>query len=179
MYLFEWWNLEVLLDDDFILSLITCKYKCTHTVGTLLYILIILPCWRTSQILEWWVNDLSVSSIISALISYNFIIKNYVYRKITSYIYLLIFTKSLWLHVKHFIALYNIRYRLHDGTALSEDLLIAGIIREWIIPFVSSHWRVTKNGVYLSFDIYKIIMTSCQTFYCTNEKGRCENDCFL
>jgi hypothetical protein len=26
-------------------------------------------------------------------------------RKITSYIYLLIFTKSLWLHVKHFIAL--------------------------------------------------------------------------
>jgi hypothetical protein len=43
--------------------------------------------------------------IISALISCNFIIKNYVNRKITSYIYLLIFTKSLWLHVKHFIAL--------------------------------------------------------------------------
>ena len=48
---------------------------------------------------------MSVSSIISALISCNFIIKNYVNRKITSYIYLLIFTKSLWLHVKHFIAL--------------------------------------------------------------------------
>jgi hypothetical protein len=47
----------------------------------------------------------SVSSIISALISCNFIIKNYINRKITSYIYLLIFTKSLWLHVKHFIAL--------------------------------------------------------------------------
>jgi hypothetical protein len=47
----------------------------------------------------------SVSSIISALISCNFIIKNYVNRKITLYIYLLIFTKSLWLHVKHFIAL--------------------------------------------------------------------------
>ena len=47
----------------------------------------------------------SVSSIISALISCNVIIKNYVNRKITSYIYLLIFTKSLWHHVKHFIAL--------------------------------------------------------------------------
>jgi hypothetical protein len=48
---------------------------------------------------------IAVSYIISALISCNFIIKNYVNRKITSYIYLLIFTKSLWLHAKHFIAL--------------------------------------------------------------------------
>ena len=24
--------------------------------------------------------------------------------------------------------------------------LIAGMIREWIMPFVSSHWRVLKNG---------------------------------
>jgi hypothetical protein len=40
---------------------------------------------------------------ISALIRCNFIIKNYVDRKITSY--LLIFTISLWLHVKHFITL--------------------------------------------------------------------------
>jgi hypothetical protein len=47
----------------------------------------------------------SVSSIISALISCNIIIKNDVNRKITSYIYLLIFTKSLCLHVKYFIAL--------------------------------------------------------------------------
>ena len=47
----------------------------------------------------------SVSYNISALISCNFIIKNYVNRKITSCIYLLIFTTSLWLHVKHFIAL--------------------------------------------------------------------------
>jgi hypothetical protein len=47
----------------------------------------------------------SVSYDISALISCNFIIKNYVNRKVTSYIYLLIFTISLWLHVKHFIAL--------------------------------------------------------------------------
>jgi hypothetical protein len=47
----------------------------------------------------------SVSYNISALISCNFIIKYYVNRKITSYIYLLIFTISLWLHVKHFIAL--------------------------------------------------------------------------
>jgi hypothetical protein len=42
---------------------------------------------------------------ISAWIRCNFIIKNYVNRKITSYIYLLIFTISLWLHVKHFITL--------------------------------------------------------------------------
>ena len=41
---------------------------------------------------------------ISALIRCNFIIKNYVNRKITSYIYHLIFTLSLWIHVKHFIA---------------------------------------------------------------------------
>jgi hypothetical protein len=46
-----------------------------------------------------------VSYIIAALLSCNFIIKNYVNRKITSYIYALIFTKSLWLNVKHFIAL--------------------------------------------------------------------------
>ena len=48
---------------------------------------------------------IAVSYIIAALISCNFIIKNYVNHKITSYIYLLIFTKSLWLHVKYFIAL--------------------------------------------------------------------------
>ncbi len=42
---------------------------------------------------------------ISALIRCNFIIKNYVNRKITSYIYLLVFTISLWIHVKHFITL--------------------------------------------------------------------------
>jgi hypothetical protein len=47
----------------------------------------------------------SVSYNISALISCNFIITNYVNRKITSYIYLLIFTISLWLHVKHYIEL--------------------------------------------------------------------------
>ena len=48
---------------------------------------------------------IAVSYIISALISCNLIIKNYVNRKIMSYIYLLIFTKPLWLHVNHFIAL--------------------------------------------------------------------------
>jgi hypothetical protein len=48
---------------------------------------------------------IAVSYIIAALVSCNFIIKNYVNRKITSYIYLLIFTKSIWLHVKHFITL--------------------------------------------------------------------------
>ena len=42
---------------------------------------------------------------ISTLIRCNFIIKNYVNRKITSYIYLLIHTISLWLPVKHFITL--------------------------------------------------------------------------
>jgi hypothetical protein len=49
--------------------------------------------------------DQSVSYNISALINCNFIIKNYLNRKIMSYIYLLIFTISLWLHVKHFIVL--------------------------------------------------------------------------
>ena len=48
---------------------------------------------------------IAVSYIIAALVSCNFIIKNYVNRKITSYIYLLIFTISLWLHVEHFITL--------------------------------------------------------------------------
>jgi hypothetical protein len=47
----------------------------------------------------------SVSYIITALLSCNFIIKKYVNRKITSYIYLFIFAKPLWLHVKHLIAL--------------------------------------------------------------------------
>ena len=32
--------------------------------------------------------------------------------------------------------------------------------------------------MYLSFDIYKITMTSSQTFYCTNEKN-CEKNCFF
>jgi hypothetical protein len=41
----------------------------------------------------------------TVLIRCNFIINNYVNRKITSSSYLLIFTISLWLHVKHFITL--------------------------------------------------------------------------
>ena len=32
---------------------------------------------------------------------------------------------------------------------------------------------------HLSFDIYKFIMTSCQAFYCTNEKGKCEKFFFV
>jgi hypothetical protein len=58
---------------------------------------------------------------ISALIGYNFIIKNYVNRKITSYIYLLIFTISLWLHVKHFITLKHEKgkYNYWSGLSLS------------------------------------------------------------
>jgi hypothetical protein len=39
--------------------------------------------------------------------------------------------------------------------------------------------KSSNNVVYLSFDIYKIIMTSCQTFYCTNEKGKCEKTFFF
>ena len=38
--------------------------------------------------------------MVSALIRCNFIIKDYVNRKITSYIYLLIFTISLWLMIE-------------------------------------------------------------------------------
>ena len=65
---------------------------------------------ETKDIIHSWIYPAcdvvqSVSYNISALISCNFIIKNYVNHKIRSYIYLLIFTISLWLHVKHFIAL--------------------------------------------------------------------------
>jgi hypothetical protein len=64
---------------------------------------------ETKDIIHSWIYPAcdivqSVSYNISALISCNSIIKNYVNRNITSYIYLLIFTISLWLHVKHFIA---------------------------------------------------------------------------
>jgi hypothetical protein len=31
-----------------------------------------------------------------------------------------------------------------------------------------------NNFVYLSLDIYKITMTTCRVFNCTNEKGKCE-----
>ena len=75
--------------------------QCEETKGIILSrIMPALKLFRQSRDVT-----VSVSSIISALISCNFIIKNYVNRKITSYIYLLIFTYSLWLHVKHFIAL--------------------------------------------------------------------------
>jgi hypothetical protein len=65
---------------------------------------------ETKDIIHSWIYPAcdvvqSVSYNISALISCNFIIKNFVNHKIRSYIYLLIFTISLWLHVKHFIAL--------------------------------------------------------------------------
>ena len=56
----------------------------------------------------------SVSYNILALISCNFIIKNYVSRKITSHIYLLIFTISLWLHVKHFITLMHEKWKCEE-----------------------------------------------------------------
>jgi hypothetical protein len=69
-----------------------------------------LQCEETKGIIHSRIPERAVTSrcryrLLSALISCNFIIKNYVNRKITSHIYLLIFTKSLWLHVKHFIAL--------------------------------------------------------------------------
>ena len=69
-----------------------------------------LQCEETKGIIHSRIPERTVTSrcryrLLSALISCNFIIKNYVNRKITSHIYLLIFTKSLWLHVKHVIAL--------------------------------------------------------------------------
>ena len=39
--------------------------------------------------------------------------------------------------------------------------------------------RKLNNVVYLSLDIYNIILASCQAFYCTNEKGKCEKNLFL
>jgi hypothetical protein len=61
---------------------------------------------RTHAFFFFVANVQSVWYNISALIRCNFIIKNYVNRKIKLYIYLLIFTISLWLHVKHFIFLF-------------------------------------------------------------------------
>jgi hypothetical protein len=62
------------------------------------FMLIGIPRWLPLQDIVFTYDQL-------VLISCNFIIKNYVNCIITSYIYLLIFTISLWLHVKHFIAL--------------------------------------------------------------------------
>jgi hypothetical protein len=47
---------------------------------------------------------------------------------------------------------------------VATPLLTAGIIREWIMPFVSFHWRVTKNG-----DPHYLVLhaTSMTKFYLT------------
>ena len=96
---------EVIFIDHFLtMFFCTIYYKCKLSI---LGLYLQLKLFRKSRHVTQ-----AVSYIIAALISCNFIIKNYVSRKITSYIFLLIFTK--------------------------------------------------------------IIMTSCQTFYCTNEKGKCE-----
>jgi hypothetical protein len=52
---------------------------------------------------KWQAHYLALCA--TSMTNCNFINTNYVNRKLTSYIYLLIFTISLWLHVKHFIAL--------------------------------------------------------------------------
>jgi hypothetical protein len=59
------------------------------------------------------------------------IIPNYVNRKITSYIYLLIFTKSLRLHVKHVIALTKRE---------SVRRIVFNLLRPWHFPLSSRIW---------------------------------------
>jgi hypothetical protein len=83
---------------------------------------------------------------ISALFSCNFIIKNYVNRKITSYIYLLIFTISLWLHVKHFIALTKRERTILVNTSTS-DHEKHGKVRQ--------HWR-QKRKKHVSVPIKRV-----------------------
>ena len=58
-------------------------------------------------------------SVLYISISCNFIIKNYVNLKITSYIYLWIFTKSRCFHVKHSTALTKIIIPLSTQQPLS------------------------------------------------------------
>ena len=107
------------------------------------------------------------SYIISALVSCNFIIKNYVNRKITSYtgIYLLIFTRSLWLHVKHFIALTKrervrrIFFVITDPTlvnTLSSDHEKHGKVQQ--------HWR-QKYIKRVRSDSYLTYSQSCKKLY--------------
>jgi hypothetical protein len=56
-------------------------------------------CCRTFSCFSWSLVDVLTRIVLTG------IIKNYVNRKITSYIYLLIFTISQWLHVKHLITI--------------------------------------------------------------------------
>jgi hypothetical protein len=54
-------------------------------------------------------------------------------------------------------------------------------IKQMSLFVVGGRWgylRIISCFLYLSFDIYNIIMTSCQAFYCTNEKGKCEKNFF-
>ena len=108
----------------------------------------------------------------SAMIRYNCIIKNYVIRKITSYIYLLIFTKSLWLHVKHFIALTkreSVRriffLQLPDQNyPLSTHRPVTDHEKH---EKVRQHWRQKKTCVHIKrvkSDSYLTYGQSCKTY---------------
>ena len=53
---------------------------------------------------------------------------------------------------------------IDDTDIVTSRALIADIIREWIMPFVSSHWRVLNNG-----DPHYLVLhaTSITKFYLT------------
>jgi hypothetical protein len=82
----------------------------------------------------------------------SFIIKNYINRKITSYIYLLIFTKSLWLHVKHFIALTkreSVRRIFFLQLSIWQD-------RKMVIPIIWCYMQLQWPNSTLPYTIFNI-----------------------
>jgi hypothetical protein len=88
----------------------------------------------------------SVSYIISALISSNFIIKNYVNRKITSYIYILIFTKSLW------SLLFGATCNFNDQI-LPYGILFLAFINTDVFYLLSFKFSQTKFGGYIGITL--------------------------
>jgi hypothetical protein len=103
---------------------------------------------------------------ISALIRCNFIIKNYVNRKITSYIYLLIFTKSLWLHVKHFIALTKRETRMDYAFCL----LTLKSSEKWRSPLFGA--TCNFNDQILPYGILFLAFINTNVFYLLSFKLR-------
>ena len=87
----------------------------------------------------------------SAMIRYNCITKNYVIRKITSYIYLLIFTISIWLHVKHCITI------KHEKGKCGKICFFVITGQDYLVNTSTSHHE--KSGKYDSIGDKKKIKT--------------------
>jgi hypothetical protein len=109
-----------------------------------------------------------VSMYIS--ISCNFIIKYYVNRKITSYNYIWIFTKSIWLYVKRLIALTKresvrrVFFKITDPTLVNTSITVREKHEK-----VRQHWiqKRKKAGVRIKrvkSDSYLTYGQSCKTW---------------